>query len=125
MILMDSQTYLYETEDFKDLLEALPLKPHPHATFVPDKMEVTFDGTLLIDVHKWLESEGNRFIYIYGGSDTWSATAVPPSDDVDALWFMLKGKNHGTANIRHMNDAEKERLVTALEKWLSIKIEYP
>ncbi len=115
--------YGYETEDFKDLLKALPLYPHPHATFVPNKMEVTFDGTLLKDVHKWLESEGNHFIYIYGGSDTWSATAVPPSDNVDAVWFFLKGQNHGTANIRHMNDAEKKKLISTLENWLWLEID--
>jgi len=117
--------YGYETEDFEGLLKALPMQPHPHATFVPDKMEVTFDGTLLIDVNKWLESEGDRFIYIYGGSDTWSACAVPPSNDVDAIWFMLKGKHHGTANIRNMNDTEKKLFVSTLETWLSIEIEYP
>ena len=117
--------YGYETEDFKGLLKALPLYPHPHATFVPDKMKVTFDGTLLNDVHEWLESEGDHFIYIYGGSDTWSATAVPPSDEVDALWFMLKGKSHSTANIRNMNDEEREKLISTLEKWLSLEIETP
>jgi hypothetical protein len=115
--------YGYETEDFAGLLQALPMTPHPHATFVPYKMEVNFNGALLEDVHEWLESEGNQIIYIYGGSDTWSATAVPPSDKVDAMWFMLKDKNHGTANIRNMNKAERMKLISALERWLEMEIE--
>ena len=115
--------YGYETEDFSGLLKALPLKPHPHATFMPGKLEVPFDGTLLKEVHEWLESEGHHIIYIYGGSDTWSATSVPPSDKVDALWFMLKGKNHGTANIRNMTKEERQAFISALERWLEMEIE--
>ena len=115
--------YGYETKDFKGLLTALPTKTNPHATFLPNKMKADFDGQLLKDVNKWLKTEAHKFIYINGAIDTWSATAVRPNANVDAEWFFMEGKHHGTARIANMNDAEKARLIQALEKWLAIDIE--
>ena len=115
--------YGYETYRFKDLIKSLPTDTNPMATFTPDKTNVSFDGSLLKDVHEWITDKGNKFIYIYGSKDTWSACAVQPSDNVDSQWFFLKGKHHGTARIKNMSIEEKQRLVTTLERWLSIKIE--
>jgi len=114
--------YGYETGDFKGLLKAIPT-PNPHAAFVPLKMPLTFDGSLLEKLNNWLPENGNQIIYIYGAMDTWSASAVPYSDKVDAVWFMMEGKHHGSARIRNMNPEEKQKLVATLEKWLDLKIE--
>ena len=115
--------YGYELYKFKDLIKSLPTDTNPQATFIPNKMDVSFDGSLLKDVYKWIESKGNYFIYIYGSRDTWSACALPVSDKVDSKWFFLKGKNHRTARIANMNNEERQNLITTLEKWLSIKID--
>ncbi len=114
--------YSYETEDFDGLLEALPLDPNPSAIFMPGKLPKTFDGELVSSVYEWLPVNGDRFIYINGDSDTWSATAVRPSEEVDAVWFFMEGKDHGQARIRNMNKAERAQLIEALEKWLEIDI---
>jgi hypothetical protein len=42
---------------------------------------------------------------------------------VDAVWFFLNGKSHGTARIRNMNPEEKQKLIATLEDWLDMKIE--
>ena len=115
--------YGYETEDFEGLLKALPMNPHPHAAFVPNKMNFTYDGTLSKKGFEWLKTEGNNFIYIYGANDTWTATGVPRSDQVNSHWFILKGKHHGNARIRNMNREEQIELVGALEEWLEMEIE--
>lgn len=114
--------YGYETKDFEGLLEALPTESNPHAAFVPKDIKFQFDATLLDNVNNWLETNGNQFIYIYGAMDTWSASAVPPSKNVDAVWFMMKGKSHGDARIKNMTDVEKQKLVSSLERWLSVNI---
>lgn len=114
--------YGYETSVFKGLLTELSTDQNPHATFMPNKMNAPFDDSLLKGINMWLPKHGNKIIHIYGALDTWSATAVPPSDDVDALWFFLNGKHHGNARIKAMNPAEKEKLNSTLERWLSIKI---
>ncbi len=110
--------YGFETEDFKDLLKALPLKPNPHATFVPNKMEIKYDGSLLNNINKWLPQHGHRFIYINGDLDTWSATAVRPSEKVDALWFFMPGKHHRNARIKNMTSQEKDQFLNKLNTWL-------
>ena len=86
-------------------------------------MEVTFDGQLLKDANIWLEKGVDRMIYINGALDTWSATAVPQSEKGDAEWFFMEGKHHGTARIKNMTAAEKQRFTAALEKWLSMEID--
>ena len=114
--------YGYETSEFKGLLTELPTDKNPHAAFTPNKMDAPYNGDLLNKINTWLPNEGNKIIHIYGTLDTWSASAVPPSNKVDAVWFFMEGKHHGNALIRTMNSAEKEKLVATLERWLSMKI---
>lgn len=109
--------YGYRTEPFKGDLKALPLQPHPYAAIVPKQIPVHFDGALLKKTNDWIAREGNRMIYIYGSVDTWSATGVPPSDKVDAQWFILKGKNHRTARFVNMTPDEKKSFIATLERW--------
>ena len=115
--------YGYETEDFKGLLKYLPYKPHPHAAFVPNKMDVEWDGTLTNKVAKWIEEKGNQMLYINGAIDTWSATAVPPSENVDSKWFFMKGKHHANARIKNMTSEERSIFIDALERWLKMEID--
>ena len=115
--------YGYETDDFKGLLKALPMSPNPHAAFTPNKMKVEWDGSLLEKTNKWMETNGNQFLYINGGLDTWSATTVPPNDKVDALWFYMEGKDHGRARLRYMTDENREKAISKLEQWLEMKID--
>jgi len=114
--------YGYETKEFEGYLVALPNDENPQATFVPNKMEVTFDGKLIKEVNLWLEKGVDRMIYINGALDTWSATAVPRSDKGDSEWFFMEGKHHGSARIKNMTETEKQRFTAALEKWLSMEI---
>lgn len=115
--------YGYETEEFKGLLKYLPYSPHPHAAFVPNKMDVKWDGTLTNKVAKWIAEEGHNMLYINGAIDTWSATAVQPSDKVNSKWFFMENKHHASARIRNMTTEEKSLFVSALEEWLDVDIE--
>ncbi len=112
--------YGYETAEFKGLLKALPTDKNPHAAFTPNKMKVKFDNSLPLKVSEWLKENGNRFIYINGALDTWSSTAVPVSEKVDALWFNLEGKDHGGARISNMSEEEKAILTAKLTEWLEL-----
>jgi len=59
----------------------------------------------------------------YKRSNNAKMNAVQPSDKVDSQWFFLRGRDHGEARIKNMSAEEKQRLITTLEKWLSIKID--
>jgi hypothetical protein len=115
--------YGYETSPFEGYLKALPTDSNPMALFFPFEMNDPFDGQLLEEINKWLDTEADEFIYIYGANDTWTASAVPPNNKVDAEWFFMEGKHHGNARIANMNEAELERLKNSLAKWLELDIE--
>lgn len=115
--------YGYETNDFEGLLTELPTAQNPMCIFPPKGVSTVFNQALLNDVRIWLQQHGHNFIYIYGAMDPWSAAAVPQSDRVDSEWFIMKGKHHGSARISHMTPVERERLISSLERWLSVKIE--
>lgn len=112
--------YGYETAEFKGLLKALPTDSNPYASFTPNKMKVKFDGTLTNKVAKWLKTDGNNFLYINGGIDTWSATGVEKSDKVNSKWFILEGKDHAKARIAYMTEAEKKEFEETLKGWLGM-----
>lgn len=114
--------YGYETSEFKKYLTEIPTNSNPMALFYPFKMTTKFNGQLIDRVNLWLETEGHHFIYIYGGNDTWSASAVPFNTNVDSEWFMMAGKHHGNARVSHMTPVEKKRFISTLEEWLSITI---
>lgn len=115
--------YGYKTSEFKGLIRELPTYKNFYAAFTPNKMKVPFDDTYLKEINAWLPAHGDKIIHIYGTLDTWSASAVPPSDQVDAVWFFMKGKHHGNALIQNMTPAERKKLVDTLERWLDIEIE--
>ncbi len=56
--------------------------------------------------------------YIYGASDTWTASAVLPSKKIDAELFIMEGKSYGGARIGNMTEVERERFLGALGRWL-------
>jgi len=114
--------YGYETDEFKDLLKVLPTDSNPYASFTPNKMKVKFDGTLTNKVANWLKTDGNNFMYINGGIDTWSATGVEKSDKVNSKWFVLEGKDHAKARIANMTDEEKKEFKATLGEWLELEI---
>src|SRR5690606_34546768 len=87
--------YGFRTSEFKGLLRELPTYKNFYAAFTPNKMKVPFDNTYLNAINAWLPAHGDKIIHIYGTLDTWSASAVPPSDQVDAVWFFMNGKHHG------------------------------
>ncbi len=103
-------------------LVAIPIDQGP-PTNVPGNMSVKYDGKLMNDVLEWLNTEGDKFIYIYGTRDFWSAGAVTPNKNVDSEWFFMKDKNHENARISEMTDIERKRLISILENWLTLEIE--
>ena len=112
--------YGFDTKPYKGLLKALP--PEPNAAFVPARMPVARDYTLPNKTYEWLQEQGDNFLYIYGSTDTWSATMVPPSEKTNSLWFVMKGKHHGSARIANMTSEERSRFFSQLEEWMGMDL---
>lgn len=74
------------------------------------------------NVYDFLMSDGNNIIYIYGEYDPWTATGVWPNPETNAIRMTKPAGNHG-ANILSFNGEEREKLISALEEWLDLKID--
>ena len=112
--------YGYELDEFGDLIQSVT---NPVFTFsAPQGVDIEFNPEIMKDVHNFLQMEGNNFIYIYGGSDTWSATSVDIGTKTNALKIYKPGGAHGT-RIRSLDDIQQARVIAALEDWLELDIE--
>ncbi|MDG1779746.1 MAG: S28 family serine protease [Flavobacteriales bacterium] len=113
--------YGYDPTPFGDKISAINWDEEnfPSAIFMPEGTTITFNPRFVQEVYDWTQTEANQFIYINGANDTWSATSVPVSDKVDALWFNMEGQSHGTARIANMSEKEKATLLRALTHWLN------
>jgi hypothetical protein len=99
------------------------MSPHPSAIFTPERMDVPYDGGVLAqNVYDWVQANGEAFIYINGALDTWSATAMPPNDARDALYYFLEDQSHGTARIRNMTEEQQDEVKVNLERWLGMPV---
>lgn len=114
--------YGYDTKDYKDLLKYLKKDKETIKVFSPQGLSHKFDGSVLPKWHKWLHEEASNIIYIYGGIDPWSATQVRPTGKTNSFSMVKKGGTHGTG-IRSFEGEEREKILTALEKWLDLKID--
>ena len=115
--------YGYDIKELKNLLVAFPVDQDPRLIQAPLNIRVNYDGKLMNDVLEWLNTEGDKFIYIYGASDFWTAGAVPENNNIDSEWFFIKDKHHENTRISEMSEIERKRLISTLENWLSLEIE--
>ena len=113
--------YGFDTMLFKGLLKAMPDNPD-HTIFAPPGVDLTYNPEINLDVNEWLQNNGDHIIYIYGGNDTWSATAVQLTGKTNALKMVKEGGNHST-RIRDFSEEDKEKIYSTLEEWLNLKIE--
>lgn len=113
--------YGYETKDFSDLLVNVKSDIASNNLFAPEYEKITFNKILMKDIANWIRFSGNNILYIYGGSDTWSATAVDIGTATNAIKMVRAGGSHIT-RIKSFSEEEKERIFSTLEDWLGIEI---
>jgi len=110
----------YVYEHVKDYLQAVP-EPSYRA-FAPRGVDLVFRPEVMQDVIPWLQTEGQKIIYIYGGIDPWTAAALEPAAGLDALKIVQPGANH---RVRIMDLDQGALVIETLERWLGIDINVP
>jgi len=75
--------YGYDITDFKDLL--IEIEEPTSKIFLPKNSNLDFDCSLMHDINIWVQKHGNNMLFIYGGNDTWSATAVQLTGETNAV----------------------------------------
>ena len=108
--------YIYD--QVKDLLQFVT-QPDYRA-FAPRGVDLVFRPEVMQDVIPWLQTQGQRIIYIYGGIDPWTAAAVEPAASLDVLKIVQPGGNH---SIRIRNLDQRDLVIQTLERWLGVTID--
>jgi len=79
--------------------------------------DVTYRPEVMEDIHRWLQTEGERIITIYGGNDPLTGAAVEFTGQTDALRIVQPGAGHGV-RIADLNDPGS--VYRTLETWLGM-----
>lgn len=110
--------YSFNTDAFDDLLQ-YAVNPS-WATFAPQGVPAVYNPAVMQDIQSWIQTEGDRMLFVYGGNDPWTSYAVNLTGATDALKLTEAGMNHGT----HIEDlTEKQLAYDALERWLGVTID--
>jgi hypothetical protein len=109
--------YSYQTKPFQELL-SLPSALNFHHS-LPNGVEAKYKARLSKKVNRWIQRNGNNFLYIYGGYDAWSSTAVQPGKKTNAIKLVLPKGSHST-RLRHFDVETSQAAINQLKDWLEL-----
>ena len=112
--------YGFPKEHLKKWLTAVPNPSN--AFFAPEQVDLSYDSTFIPDVLDWLDEHGNNILYVYGELDTWTACAVTPSAQTNAIKMVCQGGDHRT-RIKNLSVNQKKQVFDTLETWLNVKVD--
>ncbi len=107
--------YGFDLEPVKDLL--IKVKSSTNARFAPSNVEMIYNPNYIKKVRNYVETKGDKILYIYGAYDPWGACAPNPKENVDFLKMTLEGGDHGT-RIKHFSPDDKRKIYAKLREWL-------
>ncbi|MGB1242046.1 MAG: S28 family serine protease [Chitinophagales bacterium] len=107
--------YGFPKSHLEDLLIAVPNPDN--AFFAPKNMTLNYSSDFVHDVVNWLDKNGSQIIYLYGELDTWSACAVNPNKQLDALKMVVKKGSH-SSRIKDLSKKQKRKVEKKLRSWL-------
>lgn len=107
--------YSYETKPFDELLKHVEKPSFNHT--LPDGIKVKYSKRLSKRTDRWLRKHGNNILYVYGGYDAWSSTAVRKSNKTNAIKLVLPEGSHIT-RLRNFDDATRDNAINTLKNWI-------
>jgi hypothetical protein len=85
--------------------------------YAPPGVPTHFDPNAMIDIQKWLSTEGAHVVLIYGELDPWSAGAFDLGAAKDAFRYYAPKANH-SASIAALAPADRDAVKATLQRWL-------
>jgi len=113
--------YEYNEKPFSKYLKN---KDYPNSAFVPKGVEIKWDNSYIKKLKKFIRSNPEHMIYIYGEADPWGATGAKIKPGTGSLKEVQKGGTHG-AHIGSLSVEQKKEVYNALSKWLGMELEVP
>jgi hypothetical protein len=94
------------------------------AHYPPLDVEKTFDHALMPQVERWVRTDGQRLLFIYGENDPWSTSAYEVRESNDAFRFFVPGGNH-RASLLQLPEPQRSFALDTLEQWLGVPVLRP
>lgn len=112
--------YGYDTTGLGDLL-SIKSGFISNSIMVPRSAPVHYDPAMLEFVRNYIKTDAENIIFIYGADDPWSATAAVCGNN-DKVYFAMDKDNCHNVRIADMPDDVHAKIISLLDKWLSIQI---
>jgi len=112
--------YGYDFTEFDGLLQSVTNSTFTFAA--PQNVELVYNYDLMQEVEQYIRHSACSFIFIYGETDTWSATATELTGSTNSIKIVKPGGSHRT-RIRNLPDEQQETIISKLEHWLEIEID--
>ena len=103
------------TANIDDLLETQDLE----RDYLPAGVTASYDPGAMDDIDAWVQSEGDRLLFVYGESDPWTAGAFDLGDATDSFLYVAPGLNH-SASIADLTADDQAGALDALERWTGV-----
>ena len=111
--------YGYDLKPVKSLLNYV--KTSSLLCFGPKEVDLSYNPNYIKEVRNYMENNGDKTLYIYGGNDPWGACAPNPKPNIDALKMVLKGGHHGT-RIKDFSKKDQQKIFQKLQSWLGKEV---
>lgn len=117
--LTETGMYAYNIKPFKKYFKE---EPESQITFdfaIPVGYEkVPFNTKQLQDINRWLQTDAEKILFIYGGLDPWSGTAVDLKKNDKCLKYVKADKNHD-CRIKDFEILTQKAIITTLKSWVN------
>ena len=106
----------------RDLVRDEPLDPHAEYD-LPPSLPLTWDGgAAMRDVLRWIQTEGDHIVLIYGGLDPWTGGAIDTADNPRIVKVIQAGADH---QVRILNLDRRDEVLAILGSWLGEPVTLP
>lgn len=117
--LTETGMYDYNIKPFKKFLE--DNKNIDFSFTWPEGVErKPFNAAQMKKINEWLQTDAEKILFVYGGSDPWYATAVDLKKN-DKCRKYVRGDMSHACRIKDIDPVSREDLIETLREWLSLQ----
>jgi hypothetical protein len=87
-------------------------------SYVPADISMRFDPRVMGDIDRWVRTQGNHLMFLYGENDPWGAEPFRLGRGTrDSYWYEVAGLNHSGRLIAQLPADQKAQATAALLRW--------
>ena len=117
MALTETGMYDYNIKPFKKYFSDDKKNIDFSFTMPENAKKKPFNEEQMRAISKWLQTDAEKILFIYGGSDPWYATGVDLKTNWKSRKYVKSDMSH-TCRIKDFDPVSREDLINTLKEWL-------